>query len=98
MCVCVFVWCVLSVCDPNLYMPRPPSPTHPSPQPPPQFQYSRSGYIYYRTQVLQHIDKEYRILAEVIKNLQEYMDVVRAARNSEDRQTDTHTHHTLVFP
>lgn len=61
-----------------------------SPQPPPQFQYSRSGYIYYRTQVLQHIDKEYRILAEVIKNLQEYMDVVRAARNSEDMCAHTH--------
>ena len=82
--MCVFVWCVLSVCDPNLYMPHP-----------------LRGYIYYHIQVLQHIDKEYRILAEVIKNLQEYMDVVRAARNSEDRQTDTHTHthtHTLVFP
>ena len=68
----------------------------PYPQPPPQFQYSRGGYIYYRTQVLQHIDKEYRILAEVIKNLQEYMDVVRAARNSEDTHTHartcTHTH------
>ena len=55
----------------------------PPPQPPPQFHYSRNTYIYYRTQVLQHIDQEHHILSEVIKSLQEYMDLVRAAKESE---------------
>ena len=52
------------------------------PEPPPQFHHSRSSYIYYRPQVLQSIDQNHRILAEVIKNLQEYMDLVQAAKES----------------
>lgn len=53
------------------------------PEPPPQFHYSRSTYIYYRTQVLQHIDQEHHILSKVIESLQDYMDLIRTAKESD---------------
>jgi ubiquitin carboxyl-terminal hydrolase 9/24 len=54
------------------------------PVPPPKVHYQRVTYIYYRTQVIQHIDMKQHIISKVIESLQDYMDLIRTAKENDD--------------